>query len=78
MTGLMMVVLMVFHTYGELVLRGVGPTLRNGQKQPPEVFYKKRCSYEFCEISKKTFFPEHLWAIASKWVWNLGTVATGK
>ena len=32
----------------------------------------------FCEISKKTFFPEHLWETASKWVWNLGTIAPGK
>ena len=29
---------------GELVLRGVVPILGNGQKQPPEVFYKKRYS----------------------------------
>ena len=41
MIGLMMVILMVFYTYGELGLRGVGPTLENGQKQPPEVFFKK-------------------------------------
>ena len=44
MIGLMIVILMVFHTYGELVLRGVGPNLANGQKQPPEVLYEKRCS----------------------------------
>ena len=44
MIGLMMVVLMVFHTYGELVLRGVGPTLGNGLKQPRELFCKKSCS----------------------------------
>ena len=44
MIGLMMVILMVFYTYGKLVLRGVGPILGNGQKQSPEVFYKKRCS----------------------------------
>ena len=36
MIGLMMVILMVFYR--------VGPILGNGQKQPPEVFYKKRCS----------------------------------
>ena len=30
MTGLMVVMLMVFYTCGELVLRGVGPILRNG------------------------------------------------
>ena len=68
------------------------------QKQPPEVFYEKRCSWkfhkihrglffdkvaelrpgtllkmtlaqvfscEFSEISKNTFFTEHLWATAS-------------
>ena len=44
MIGLMMVILMVFYIYGELVLNGVGPILGNGQKQPPEVFYKKSCS----------------------------------
>ena len=44
MIGLILVILMVFHTYGELVLREVGPILGNGQKQPPEVFYKKTCS----------------------------------
>ena len=43
MIGLMMVILMVFYTYGELVLTG-GPILGNVQKQPLEVFYKKRCS----------------------------------
>ena len=45
------------------------------QKQPPEVFYcnfiKKETlaqvfSCEFCEISKKTFFKEHLGATASE------------
>ena len=41
MIWLMMVILMVFYIYGELVHRGVGPILGNGQKQPPEVFYKK-------------------------------------
>ena len=41
MIGLMVVILMVFYTCGELVLRRVIPMLRNGQKQPPEVFYKK-------------------------------------
>ena len=54
MTGLMMVILMVFYTYSELVLRGVGPILGNGQKQPPEVFYKKRCSKKFRKIHRKT------------------------
>ena len=44
MIGLMIVILMVFYTYGELGLRGVGPTLGYGQKQLPEVFYKKTCS----------------------------------
>ena len=71
----------------------------NLQKQPPEVFYEKRCSQkfhkihrkasvpesqacnfikketlakvfscEFCEISKNTFFTEHLWVAASEFV----------
>ena len=40
----MMVILMVFYTYGELGLTGVGPILGNVQKQPLEVFYKKTCS----------------------------------
>ena len=45
------------------------------QKQPPEVFCKKGVlkketlaqvfSCEFCEISKNTFFTEHLWTTAS-------------
>ena len=50
------------------------------QDQPPEVFYEKRpevCNFikkealaqvfscEFCEISKNTFFTEHLWTTAS-------------
>ena len=55
MIGLMMVILMVFYTYGELVLRGVGPILGNGQKQPPEVFYKKR---KFRKIHTKTSVTE--------------------
>ena len=58
MIGLMMVILMVFYTYGELVLRGVGPILGNGQKQPPEVFYKKRCSLKFRKIHRKTSVTE--------------------
>ena len=78
MIGLMVVILMVFYTCGKLVLRRVGPILGNGQK-PPDVFYNREAfSCGFCEISKKTFFPEHLWATASKWVWNLGTIAPGK
>ena len=43
MIGLMVVILMVFYTGVEVVVRRVGTILRNGQKQPPEVFYKKRC-----------------------------------
>ena len=45
------------------------------QKQPPEVFYKKRCSWEFCKICRKTpvvckifrniFFTEYLSTAAS-------------
>ena len=50
------------------------------QNHPPEVLYEKRSeacnlvkkevlalvfSYEFCGISKKTFFTEHLWTTAS-------------
>ena len=50
------------------------------QKQPPEVFFKKRlqaCNFmkkenlaqvfscEFCEISKNTIFTEQLWMTAS-------------
>ena len=40
--------------------------------------HRKAFSCGFCEISKKNFFTEHLWATASKWVWNLGTIAPGK
>ena len=51
MVGLMMVILMVFYTYGELVLRGVGPILGNGQKQRPEVFYKKSVLRNFVKFT---------------------------
>ena len=44
MIGLMVAILMVFYTCGELVVRGVGPILGDGQKQPSEVCYKKRRS----------------------------------
>ena len=30
------------------------------QKQPPEVFYKKRCSYKFHKIHRKSPVPESL------------------
>ena len=30
------------------------------QKQPPEMFYKKRCSKKFRKIQRKTSVPEHL------------------
>ena len=47
------------------------------QKQPPEVFCEKRCSYKFRKIHRKTpvtfakfltkntFLTEHVWATAS-------------
>ena len=45
------------------------------QKQPPDVFYEKKCSWNFCKIHKKTpvvceflkntFFTEHFWNTAS-------------
>ena len=54
MIGLMMVILIAFHTYGELVLRGVGPILGNGQKQPPEVFYLFHV--DFAKFLRKPFF----------------------
>ena len=53
MIGLMMVTLMVFYTYDELVLRGVGPILGNGQKQPPEVFYQKGVLRNFAKFTGK-------------------------
>ena len=53
MIGLMVVIFMVFYTYGELVLRGVGPILGNGQKQPPEVFYKKGVLRNFAQFTGK-------------------------
>ena len=53
MIGLMMVILMVFHIYDELVLRGVGPILGNCQKQPPEVFYKKVVLRDFAQFTGK-------------------------
>ena len=58
MIALMMVILMVFYTYGELILRGVDPILGNGQKQPLEVFLKKRCSQKFRKIHRKTSVTE--------------------
>ena len=46
---------------------------KNWQKQPPEAgnFIKKETlaqvfSCEFCEISNKKFFTEHLWTAASE------------
>ena len=39
MIALIMVILMVFYNYGELVPRRVDPILGNGQKQPSEVFF---------------------------------------
>ena len=53
MTGLMVVILMVFYTYNDLVLRGVGPILGNGQKQPPDVFYKKGVLRNFAKFTGK-------------------------
>ena len=31
-----------------------------GQKQPPEVFCKKKCSQKFCKIHGKASVPESL------------------
>ena len=55
------------------------------QKQPPEVFYEKRCSYKFhkihgktalvCEIFKNTIFTEHLRTTAS--AFSFSKTATG-
>ena len=53
MIGLMMVIFMVFYTYGELVYRGVGPILGNCQKQPPVVFYKKSVRRNFAKFTGK-------------------------
>ena len=30
------------------------------QKQPPEMFYKRRCSHKYCKIHSKTPVPESL------------------
>ena len=49
----MMAVLMVFYTYGEFVLRGFGLILGNGQKQLPEVFYKKGVLRNFAKFTGK-------------------------
>ena len=35
-------------------------TDKTKQKQPPELFYKKRCSYKFRKILRKRFVPETL------------------
>ena len=53
MTGLMVVILMVFYTCGESALRGFGPISRNGQKQPPEVFCKKGVLRNFAKFTGK-------------------------
>ena len=53
MTGLMVVILMVFYTCGESALRAFGPISRNGQKQPPEVFYKKGVLRNFAKFTGK-------------------------
>ena len=45
---------MVFCTCGELILGQVDPILRNEQKKPPELFYKKRCR------NSAKFAGEHL------------------
>ena len=58
MIALMMVILMVFYTYGELILRGVDPILGNGQKHPPKVFFTKRCSQKFRKIHRKKSVTE--------------------
>ena len=34
----------------------------NIQKQPPELFCRKRCSYKFCKIHRKTPVPEPLFS----------------
>ena len=57
------------NTMGQLLL------LLAFQKQPPEAFYEKRCSWKFrkihrkillvCEIFKNTFLAEHPWKTAS-------------
>ena len=60
MIGLMMVILVVFYTYGELVLRGVGPILGNGQKQPPEVFYKKDVLRNFAKFTGKHLLQRNI------------------
>ena len=36
------------------------------QKQPPEVFYKKRCSQKFPKIHRKTPVPESFFLIVAK------------
>ena len=67
------------NTSGRLLL------LLTFQKQPPEVFYEKRCSWKFrkihrktplaCEIFKNTFFTEHLRMTAS--AFSFSEAATG-
>ena len=58
MIRLMMIILMVFYTFGELVLWGFGPILRNGQKQPPAVFYKKDVLRNFAKFTGKHLCAE--------------------
>ena len=80
--------------YLQQLFRGGTPSIALHQKQPPEVFWKKRSfskfchqnglvpepwacnfikketlvqvfSWEFCKISKNTFFRDYLWTNAS-------------
>ena len=50
----------VFHKCFSSILYKSKKQLFEGQKQPPEVFYKKRCSLKFRKIHRKTPVPESL------------------
>ena len=68
---------------------GGTPSIALRQKQPQEMFCKKRpeaCNFikketqlfscEFCKISKNTFFTEHLWTTASVFSLTMGCLLT--
>ena len=54
-----------FHFFAGKVWQMVTITI-SSQKQPPEVFCKKRCSYKFRKIHRKTPVPECLFKESCK------------
>ena len=57
-----LIVLLKFVSLTAWLVNSVGQEAMGWQKQPPELFYKKSA---LSDISKNTFFTEHLWTTAS-------------